>query len=99
MVDGLPEATLRDSFKPHGSDINGIWSDGTTIWVVDDEFHNETTETIRAYRKSDKVRDAEKDITSLTIRFRRELEAQGHLVERDDDLGGRQPQGHDLRLR
>ena len=77
MVDGLPEATLRDSFKPHGSDINGIWSDGTTIWVVDDEFHNETTETIRAYRKSDKVRDAEKDITSLTIRSAGNLKPRG----------------------
>ena len=68
MVGGLPQATLKDSFKPPGSDLNGIWSDGTTIWVVDDEFHNETPDTIRAYRKSDQTRDDEKDITGRTMK-------------------------------
>ena len=68
MVGGLPQATLKDSFKPPGSDLNGIWSDGTTIWVVDDEFHNDVPDTIRAYRKSDQTRDDEKDITGRTMK-------------------------------
>ena len=68
MVGGLPQATLKDAFKPPGSDLNGIWSDGTTIWVVDDEFHHETPDTIRAYRKSDQTRDDEKDITGRTMK-------------------------------
>ena len=68
MVGGLPQATLKDSFKPPGSDLNGIWSDGTTIWVVDDEFHDDVPDTIRAYRKSDQTRDDEKDITGRTMK-------------------------------
>ena len=68
MVGGLPQATLKDSFKPPGSDLNGIWSDGTTIWVVDDEFHHDVPDTIRAYRKSDQTRDDEKDITGRTMK-------------------------------
>ena len=77
MVGGLPQATLKDSFKPPGSDLNGIWSDGTTIWVVDDEFHNETPDTIRAYRKSDQTRDDEKDITGRTMKAAGNVKSRG----------------------
>ena len=77
MVGGLPQATLKDSFKPPGSDLNGIWSDGTTIWVVDDEFHDETPDTIRAYRKSDQTRDDEKDITGRTMKAAGNVKSRG----------------------
>ena len=76
MVGGLPQATLKDSFKPPGSSLNGIWSDGTTIWVVDDEFHDDVPDTVRAYRKSDQTRDDEKDITGRT------MEAAGNVKSR-----------------
>ena len=40
----------------------GIWSDGTTMWVAD---HNDNV--IYAYNMSDKQRDSTKDISTTNI--------------------------------
>ena len=47
--------TLNDAFNDNP---RGIWSDGTTMYVVDDE-----DKRIRAYTLATKARDSDKDIT------------------------------------
>ena len=50
--------TLSDA----GNDVpRGLWSDGTTMWVVDNPYSG--TPKLYAYKMSDKTRDSTKDFT------------------------------------
>ena len=60
MTTGAHDATKDISLHADNSDPQGIWSDETTIWVVDDD-----DDKLYAYTMATGARDATKDISLL----------------------------------
>ena len=62
--------TLADGTRDANKDINlntdndrpyGLWSDGTTLWVSNDDFSNSDNDKVYAYRLTDGTRDADRE--------------------------------------
>ena len=68
------------------NDPEGIWSDGTTMWVAD-----QSEEKLYAYDMTTGERVAARDFN--TLGRRRKRRADRYLVGRNDDVGGRRRAG------
>ena len=56
----------RDTVRNAGNtNPLGLWSDGTTLWVVDNNLSDNSKDKIFAYTLADGSRDADKDIETL----------------------------------
>ena len=86
------EAKDFDTLAAAGNNYpRGIWSDGTTMWVVD-----LVAEKLLAYDMTTKERDAAKDFDTLAPCWK--WKSAGYLVRRHNHVGGEHPKRQDLRL-
>ena len=92
---------MADMSRDSGKDFNtlsaagndqpiGIWSDGTTMWVVDS-----ADDKIYAYRMSDKSRNADEDFGSI-IGFASDIWSNGEILWLSNTSGLRKVFAHDL---
>ena len=56
-----------NTLDPHNKYPVAIWSDGTTMWVLNTRSMNDKNAKIYAYKMSDKGRDSGKDFSTLEI--------------------------------
>ena len=90
LATGLRD-TNREFNLPNFDDRpRGMWSDSTTLWVADEAFNQ-----VYAYRLATGNRNSGSDVVLSNDEFQR----QGHLVGRNDVVGGGQHRRQDLRLR
>ncbi|MGI9257153.1 MAG: hypothetical protein ACR2PY_09505, partial [Salinispira sp.] len=78
------EGVYRDDFPtlaPENTNPRSIWSDGTTMWVLNNDNNKDTTDKIYAYNMETTVRDADEDFDlDSTIDDPRSIWSDGEIM-------------------
>ena len=67
MSDRTRDSTKDITLAALNDDASGVWCDGATVWVGNDEFSASAKDKIFAYKRSDGTHDSDKDMESLYV--------------------------------